>query len=458
MFGRSCGSPTLRCLIVSCLILCVLLAGSSVESALPIVVFDPGPRDPNILVTGEPLFEPYQSAVTHNQQSVTAGVSRWLELGRQGDPLGGATGPTETLLLSISVAPPVVQRQSLDSLGGEIYGTAQSVGLRIADNSLRVVGSRIINSDLFLNDAAPPLISQVANNPSSLPDGLVVRGQAASPIPSGWLQGYGSSGSWSPDGNASGSNYGLGGMAYGLDIGRDGDEVLGISGGNTFTTFGNNLTDHGNVNSWQIGLYAVKRMERLYGFAVVNYGHNQFHIDRTITLGNQQSLATSSFTGHQFGSYGEGGINYDLTSIRIQPFLGLQYVAISNGSASEGGGGGGALSVSASNLKTLQAHLGARVIAHRLIDSSGRRWTPYFNARWVSDLLGQQATSFASLSGAPGAAWAVTGNQSGRNLGMLGPGLSVEITQGISVFANYEFQWGTDFRANTGSGGVLFAY
>ena len=247
-------------------------------------------------------------------------------------------------------------------------------------------------------------------------------------------------------------------LAYGLDLGRDESGTIGIAGGNTFTSYGNDLTDRGHVTSYQVGLYAVKRWESAYGFGVVNYGHNRNDITRYITIGAVNAVANGSFIGHQLGSYGEAGLNLDGRAIRAQPFAGLQYLYLSNSRVAENGGGGAALNIAAANLNTLQSHLGARLIVRELTDRNGLRWTPYLNGRYVVDMLGQHNSTTASLSEAPGASWVVTGSQSGRSLGLVGPGVTVDVVRGVSLFANYDYQWGSRYQAHTGSGGLLILF
>lgn len=469
MIGRNCRSNLLYRLAILChrrwwttgLALLLAIAGNSAISAAE--PFGSAPqlfvnRDPIPEVRGLARFEPLNSARTWNQRQVQTGINRWLQLNHGHQTAGFATDDLLVTLSKLAAGSPEAQRAGLNSLSGQVYATTQSVGIRIADDSLQVISNRLINNAVFLNDGDAAMLGQrsggmTANNP-----GLIIRGQPVMTTGNGWIQGYGSTGYFGSDGSTSSSDYNLGGLAYGLDLGRDDDGVIGIAGGNTFTSYGDDLGDHGNVNSFQIGLYALKRFDSAYGFAVMNYGHNNNDISRPIDIGNQLVTASSSFVGHQFGSYGEGGLNLETGLFRWQPFVGLQYVHISNSQASENGAGGVGLNVAAGNLSTLQSHLGSRLILHRLTDSHGRRWTPYLSTRWVSDWLGQQATSSASLSGAPGASWTVTGNVPGRNLGMFGPGLTVELTPGMSLFANYEYQWADMFHAHTGSGGLLLQF
>ena len=81
------------------------------------------------------------------------------------------------------------------------------------------------------------------------------------------------------------------------------------------------------------------------------------------------------------------------------------------------------------------------------------------SAQWVSELLGEQAAVQTSLSGAPaGASWVVAGNQSGRNFGLFSPGVTMQFTEGISFFANYDQMFGARFTSCTASGGLLLQF
>ena len=408
-------------------------------------------------VTSDPLPAPriFTSGRTPNQQHVATGLNHLVDRSRLVGQSATMTPGLQPLIPMYSPLAPPVQRAMLSSLGGEVYGSMQTLSLQIAGGSLRTVSNRIVNTDLFLHEGDSLYLAD--NNTDSLSSGSpIIRGQQPVSFVSGWMQGYGGSGGYSYDGNASASDFGMGGMAYGIDLGRDETGVIGIMGGNTFTSFDDNLSDSVRVNSFQIGIYGLKRNDVSYFFGVMNYGHNRFDVNRIAGLGIAPSAASSSFAGNQFGSYYELGMNLETNSFRLQPFAGLQHVVMSNSQAHESGPAG--LNVASENFNSLQSHLGARLIAHRLTDAHGRRWTPYLNGRWAMELLDNQASVFASLNGAPSAGWVVSGNQPARNIGMIGPGLTVELSRGMSLFAAYEYQWGANFRAQTGTGGFLFTF
>lgn len=442
---------------------------SIIDDPFPVICDPPYPPindDPYLVICDPPLMyttnldnDPplpaprlFSAGRTANENRVEGHLNRLVDQMRQ-NPSGEI--PTQGLQSLIPMSGPLSsykQQALLNGLSGEVYGSLQTLGLQIAGGSLRTVSNRIVNTDLFLNDGASLLVGQT--NPAFAGQGdTIVRGQPAVSFVTGWLQGYGGSGVFSYDGNASASDYGVGGLAYGVDLGRDETGVIGLTGGNTFTSFDNDLGDSVRVNSFQIGLYGLKRSDVSYLFGVLNYGHNRFDVNR---IAGGVSPVSSSFSGHQFGSYGEAGLNLEMRAVRLQPFVGMQYVGLSNSQAMESGIGG--LNVAAANFNSLQSNLGARLIAHRLTDSYGHRWTPYLSARWAMELLNEQASAFSTLNGAPGASWVATGNQPARNIGMISPGLTVELTRGISLFATYEYQWGAYFRAQTGTGGLLFTF
>ena len=385
----------------------------------------------------------FRNGHSRNQQQVVAGMNHVID----------TRWYTVAELLPVIPYAPARENALVNSLSGEIYASIPTIGLQVAGNSLRTVSNRIINTDLFLNVADEPLLGAATG--LSTESDLVVRGQPSVSFASGWLQGYGVSGRFGSDGNASSSGYGIGGLAYGLDLGRDETGVIGITLGNSFTSISNGQSDTARVNSLQVGIYALKRNEISYAFGVLNYGHNLFDVNRTVGVTPTKFVVGSSYSGDQFGSYGEAGLNVESRNVRMQPFVGMQYVSLSNSQTSESGLGG--LSIAASNFSSVQAHLGGRLIAHRLTDSRGWRWTPYLSGRWAWELLNEQASTFATLQ-TTSASWTIAGNQPARNFGLIGPGLTVELSRGISLFGAYEFQWGSNFRAQTGTGGLLITY
>ena len=392
--------------------------------------------------------------------AMSAQTSNQIAVATQLDALSGFTTPEiQSVIDDIGLLAPDEQRAAFDSLSGETFGTLSSIGLQIGQQSLRTVTNRLINNLAFLSGGGGVLLGQRQSAGTSMGGEQLVRGQSPVFGATGWMQGYGSSGSWGSNGVAAGADYRLGGFSYGADLAGDETGVFGISGGHSSTSLGTDRGDSGNVTSHQVGLYLLKNFDSFYGLGVFNYGHNSNKLTRLVTIGMTQQLVRSGLKSNQFGTYGEAGVNLDSEAVRIQPFFGLQYLSLTNGSAFEGPGGGVGLNIAGNSVDTLQTHLGARIILQPMQSRSGIEFRPYLNARWVADLLGADRTTTASFGGDPaGASWTVTGNHAGRNTGQAGFGFTAQVADGVSLFGNYDLQFGEHFFANTGSGGVLFEF
>ena len=97
-----------------------------------------------------PRFLPF--ACTSNQRAVAGGFDAIS---------GSATGNVQTLIEQIrGLSSSAGQQMALSSLSGEVYGTSQSIGLQIADRSLRAISQRIINNELFLSGGDSMLVNQ----------------------------------------------------------------------------------------------------------------------------------------------------------------------------------------------------------------------------------------------------------------------------------------------------------
>ncbi len=383
-----------------------------------------------------------------------------IEVATALDALSGNTTPDVQFFIdAVNLLPANQQRRALDSLSGETYGTLSSISLKMGDRSLRTISNRLINNGSFLAGGDSMLLGQAAPVFESDHGDQVLRSQSPVYGASGWTQGFGGSGNWSGNGNAAGANYRLSGFAYGADLAGDDSGVFGLTGGHGYSSFQTDRKDNGTATSHQVGLYLLKNFESFYGLSVFNYSRNHYDVTRLITIGPLQQLASSSSSGNQFGSYSEAGMNLDTMFVRFQPFVGLQHMSVSSGSVFESPAGGAGLNVRSHTANTLQTHLGARAVLEPMVSSSGIEVRPYFSGRWVADLLGNNHSTTASFAGDPaGGSWVVTGNQSGRHMGQVGPGVNVKVADGVSLFGNYDYQFGDRFHSHSGSGGVLFEF
>ena len=365
-----------------------------------------------------------------------------------------SSGDLFTMINTLGALSPAEQRRALDQLSGDLFGTTQTLGLQVGQQFQQLVNARLINNGQFLAGGDTTAIASHSHGSGA--DGLV-RGQSPTASLSGWTQGFGASGNFQSDGNAAGASFGQGGLAYGLDLGGDDSGVIGIAGGNSFLSFQQG-SGSGQLNSQQVGLYLLKRIEDYYLLGNANYGYNDYDSTRVVNVGPVSQVLQGDFVGHQFGAYAEGGYQLEARAVRLQPFFGLQYLNLAQQGFSETGGPA-ALAVAGSQADALRTHLGSRLVFDSMAGRCGAVWTPYLHGRWVAELLDDSRLVTATFNGAPvGGTFATQGNTLGQNYGLFGAGLNVQLTCQWSLFGNYDLQAGNRFTAHTGSGGVMYLW
>lgn len=151
--------------------------------------------------------------------AMSAQTSNQIAVATQLDALSGFTTPEiQAVIDDIALLAPDEQRAAFDSLSGETYGTLSTIGLQIGQQSLRTVTNRLINNLTFLSGSGGVLLGQRSSARTAMGGEQLLRGQSPVFGATGWMQGYGSSGSWGSNGSAAGADYRLGGFSYGADL------------------------------------------------------------------------------------------------------------------------------------------------------------------------------------------------------------------------------------------------
>lgn len=361
-----------------------------------------------------------------------------------------STGGLFDMINTLGAQSAADQRQSLNQLSGDIFGSTQTIGLQVGDVFQQRLNSRLINNGQFLAGAA--------NTPIGTDQSGDVRGQSPDGSTFGWLMGYGVGGNLRSDNNAGGVRYSQGGGLYGIDFGADETGVIGITGGNSYVGFHDGLDSSGQLTAYQVGLYALKHNEHAYWLGSTNYGYDNFGTNRTVTVGGQNQFLHGNYDAHQLGAYTEAGLKLHAGLIQVQPLIGLQYLYLAQQGFSESGGPA-ALNVSANQANSLRTQLGGRLVVESITGKFGEIWTPYWHGRWVSELLDNDHIVNASFNGAPiGGVFTSHGNRLGTNYGILGKGLQVQLNEQWSLFGNYDLMIGGRIDAHTGSFGAVYVW
>lgn len=353
-------------------------------------------------------------------------------------------------------APPVQQVALLNALSGEVYGSLNSLGLQTGDRALRVVSQRMLNTIGVLGaDAA----SQLGDRSDPLRPAELLRGQSPRSSVGGWVQGFGANSSINGNGTTGFADAQLGGLAYGVDLIGDERSLFGISGGHGWTDFQTGDGAQGDITSHHVGLHGIRHFGgSVYLMGLAQYGRLNYQVTRTIPLGLFPLTATGGLSGNAFQSYLEAGAQHDAGLVRLQPFLGIQYQVLANGRATEQGAFGANLQIQGATTQAAYAHVGTRVAFHGWSHRHGATLTPYLNARWMAELIGESRTTGVNFAGLPALGWSVAGARPGRSIGMFGPGILWQLSEQLSIFANYDLQVGDRYLSHSGNGGLSFTY
>lgn len=124
-------------------------------------------------------------------------------------------------------------------------------------------------------------------------------------------------------------------------------------------------------------VYAGLAGERWYAQGRVGFAHVQQDVDRLLLLGRWVDGVWTRYQGGYEAAYGEAGLRLDAASLRITPFVGLEYARVERDGFAEQGAGGFGLRSDAQAVSRSQASVGLRAARPRPASSawsSGRRW------------------------------------------------------------------------------------
>ena len=352
-----------------------------------------------------------------------------------------SSGSLFSMINALGVQTPASQRASMNQLSGQTYGNLQTISMQIGEQFLQKITSLLVSNGAFLTGGEPVPVSNED-----------LRGQSPTgDLGRGWIQGYGAGGNLRCDGNGAATNYGMGGALFGIDGGRDETGYIGVAGGSSIATYHDSFDAKGQINSYQVGIYALKHDETGYLLGAANYGYNSYSTDRNVTVSGANQSIHGDFWGNQAGANLETGLKLMAGPIYIQPLVGMQYLYLGQQRFNESGGPA-ELTVAKSQANSLRASVGARFLLEPWEGRNGAIWSPYSHARYVCDLLDNNYLVNASFNGAPvGGAFVSQGTRIGPNYGVFGEGLEIRMNDIWSLFGGADVMVGDRVTIATGS-------
>lgn len=271
-----------------------------------------------------------------------------------------------------------------------------------------------------------------------------------------WTQGFGSYLKQDPRDSSMGCTAQIWGTSLGLDRLVTDHSLFGFSGGFAKSYIRTSDTHtRTDADSYQGSVYGSYFRNAFYIDAMVSYAHNRYDASRHIAFGTVDRIARSSYGGHQYSAYMEGGYTSRNRGWNITPLLSLQYSRLHLNNYTEKGADSLDLVVDSQDYDMFQSGLG--VSFSRPLMYQGSRIIPEFHVKWLYDLIGdrQQATSTFTGGGASFSTDGCSPPQSSYNAGAR---LTLVSKQGITASLNYDLELKKDFYSHAGYANIHFMF
>jgi outer membrane autotransporter protein len=265
-----------------------------------------------------------------------------------------------------------------------------------------------------------------------------------------WVTGYGDWTNVYGEGAAQGYHYTTGGFTAGVDYRVLDHFVIGLMGGYAHDDVDLKPGDIGIDTGWG-GAYAAYWSHGFYVLAAAFGGGNSLDTSRATILGGRADGSTNS---QEWSTFGSTGYDFHLGNFVIGPTAALQYSYVSLDSYTEHGFA--PLAVSGTSQESLRSDLGFRAWYVFPIGHASVR--PFLRAAWDHEYKEGAIPVTAQLVDFPGTV-TVPGVPLGHDSCIVNAGVSAQITERVSIYAEYDGQLGrSQYNSNGVSGGFSIAF
>jgi outer membrane autotransporter protein len=149
-------------------------------------------------------------------------------------------------------------------------------------------------------------------------------------------------------------------------------------------------------------------------------------------------------------------MTFEFDELRVQPFLGLQYMYLDQRGYSESGAGILDQTTGHQIVSSVRNGFGARVYH----ETTWRNVLviPTASARYQHEWGNGTPVITSSLAGAPLTPFAIKGNHTGRDFGLLSAGATAYLTEQFSVYSMLDAQFASSYFAVIGSAGFQYSW
>lgn len=375
-----------------------------------------------------------------------------------------ATGSFANAITQLTILDAPSLSNAMNQLTGDIYPSLGTVVRQTSTAQMQILSSRLAS---LIGPASPKVASLQSPNGIRLvsrqaSDTPAVSGSpASSPVDgqnwSTWAQGYGLGGNVTGDGNAGGTNYQLGGTLFGVERWLGDNLMVGVLGGYAGTSVHESQSGaSAQINTYQAGLYELFREDLIYVSNIDAFSNNAFDVSRPINFGTVHGTASSNTSGNQWSHYTEAGTSHSFDDLKLQPFVGLQYLYLDQPGVNESGANSLDLTTQSEALRSFRGSLGARVAQEMMWGNT--LVVPSLAARYQHEFGNGSQIFTSSFAGAPTVQFATSGNRTGRNFGLVTLAATAYLTDNFSLYGMVDTQFSTNFFGLVGSGGLQYSW
>ena len=251
-----------------------------------------------------------------------------------------------------------------------------------------------------------------------------------------FVNGDGNFGNQNTTDRSSGYDFDTKGVTVGADYRIANDLALGLA-----FNYGHNRSDLNNdrgnvsIDSYSVSAYGSYDRQKFYADAVVNYGWNDFDINRSIKVTGFQS-ANAKTSGNQFSVRLNTGYNFGQDQLSVGPILGVRYSKVTIDGYSERNGSILNLNVGNQKADSVILNVGAQLSYD--FRSPSTTVTPYIAANYEHEFANDSREIITELATQPGIPNRTSTGNPDRDFVRLSAGLQAQFANNLSVGLGYE--------------------
>lgn len=341
-----------------------------------------------------------------------------------------ALGEGNAVFEALLMLPDSAVAPALNQLTGEIYPSVNTVIQQESVYLRDAVGARLRQADMGTDASALGYAAKAA--------GPATAALSRELAPTLWAQGYGAWGDAFGNGNAATISSSIGGFLGGVDAALADNVRGGVVTGYSRSTFAvDGRSSSGSMDNVDLGVYLGAQFGALGLRGGASYSWHDIDVERTVAFPGFAEQESASYMVGTTQIFGEAGYRMAYAGYEIEPFVGLAYVGVAGGSASESWLNAAGLAVDVAGQDTFYSTVGARMATS--FEWGGRTVTPSATLGWQHAFGDTDSTAtMRFLSGTT--PFEIQGVPIAQDTLLVGAGLAYGLSDTVTLQLNYAGQ------------------